>query len=85
MLRFRERKYRSSVATSFVPQGSHLGPLLFVLAINGIAYFLKRSHLLIYADDMKLFRRIHEEKDCTLLQEVSLILNAKKCLLWCKR
>ena len=59
-------------------------------AINDIAYFLKHSHLLIYANDMKLYRIIHEEKDSTLLQEDlnsfaswcsnnSLILNANKC------
>jgi hypothetical protein len=90
VVRFRECESRPFVASSGVPQGSHLGPLLFVLAINDIAYFLKHSHLLIYADDMKLYRIIHEEKDCTLLQEDlnsfaswcsnnSLILNANKC------
>ena len=40
---------------SGVPQGSCLGPLLFLIYITGIELCLKHSQLLIYADDCKLY------------------------------
>lgn len=46
------------LVTSGVPQGSHIGPLLFILFIDDIVWILKYSKCLIYADDIKLFTRI---------------------------
>jgi len=40
--------------TSGVPQGSHLGPLLFGLMVNDLPYVIKSSTVLMYADDVKL-------------------------------
>lgn len=54
--------------TSGVPQGSHLGPLLFILYINDITKFIKDSHLLLYADDTKIFRVIRNVEDSVILQ-----------------
>ena len=55
--------------SSGVPQGSHLGPLMFILYINNINKNIQSSDLLLYADDTKIFKIIRDRHDCTLLQE----------------
>nr|CAI5825566.1 unnamed protein product [Callosobruchus analis] len=85
---FRSKLY---TPTSGVPQGSNLGPLLFILYINDLATSLTCPKL-IYADDLKLYHTISTENDCRELQ-LSLVsverwcdknhlsLNAKKCVI----
>ena len=56
--------------TSGIPQGSVLGPLLFVLYVNDIPSLLDgRSKILMFADDTKLYRQIRSEDDVKMLQE----------------
>ena len=62
---FSSQRYRIG---SGVPQGSNLGPILFNIFINDVVDVIKTSNILLYADDMKLFYRIGDLSDCTLLQ-----------------
>ena len=54
--------------TSGVPEGSLLAPLAFALFINDPPDNLV-SGCLLYADDLKLYRKIKEPSDSRLLQE----------------
>ena len=53
--------------TSGVPQGSIIGPLLFVLYINDICDVCT-SFMKLYADDAKLYRNIKSRQDVLSLQ-----------------
>lgn len=63
--------YESDVVTvtSGVPQGSILGPLLFILFINDIKQCFINSRFLMYADDIKIYTPCKTIEDCLLLQD----------------
>ena len=54
--------------SSGVPQGSVLGPLLFVLYVNDIVKFIQ-SELEIFADDTKIYPVIETIHDIVKLQQ----------------
>jgi predicted nucleotidyltransferase len=75
---------------SGVPQGSHLGPLLFNSYINDIGKCFQHANYILYADDLKLYTEVNSLADCHRLQEDIerltsycdqnlLTLNASKC------
>jgi len=53
--------------THGVPQGSNLGPLLFLLYINDLAQISTTLHLILFADDTNIF---YSNKSHTVLTEV---------------
>ena len=72
-----ERRQRVSVNGAFsrwnkvasgIPQGSVLGPALFVCFINDMPEVVRCSSIKLFADDAKVFKAITEEESCTQLQ-----------------
>ncbi|MDD9361520.1 MAG: reverse transcriptase domain-containing protein, partial [Anaplasma sp.] len=66
------------LATSGVPQGSNLGPLLFLIFVNDLTLYVKYSKMLLFADDLKLYRLTNTVEDCVLLQS-----DVCSISLWC--
>ena len=53
--------------TSGVPQGSGLGPVLFLIYVNDMNSDL-HSWIIKFADDTKIFNGVKDESDCAMLQ-----------------
>lgn len=62
---------------SGVVQGSNLGPLLFLSFFNDV-FSIFKSHVLVYADDLKIVRCIKSVEDCTAMQN-----DLEQFSLWC--
>ena len=77
---------------SGVPQGSILGPILFLIFVNDIPNTIENSQLYMFADDTKCHRSVSSTSDCYSLQndlqqlskwsqDWSMFFNDNKCVL----
>jgi len=64
---------------SGVPQGSVLGPLLFLIFINDLDEGIN-CKILKFADDTKIFKKVRNSTDCNQLQA-----NLDKLVLWAQK
>ncbi len=69
----------AAAVLSGVPQGSVLGPLLFILFINDMKVCIKSSVIRFFADDTRILKHIFGESD---VQELQNDLNS--IVLWAK-
>ena len=53
---------------SGVPQGSILGPLLFILYIDDVKHAVQHSSIKVFADDISLYSQVSSNDDCSKLQ-----------------
>ena len=65
---------------SGVPQGSILGPLLFIVYVNDIPETVNHSHCYLFADDAKLLKVINSTSDHNELQDDLSAISS-----WCKQ
>lgn len=72
-------KSKEILPTSGIPQGSILGPLLFLIFINNLPTIFKSSFSSLYADDHKLSKQINDINDCIALQD-----DLDRLSQWCK-
>jgi hypothetical protein len=54
---------------SGVPQGSSLGPILFILYINDLPMRISHSKMVSFADDTKCYKGVHDIEHATILQQ----------------
>jgi len=64
---------------SGIPQGSVLGPLLFLTFVNDLDEDIN-SHILKFADDTKIFKEVRNSADCSQLQA-----DLDKLVLWAQK
>ncbi len=74
------RKSEFADITLGVPQGSVLGPLLFLIFINDLPYFLKDIYTKLFADDTTMLFNAKSTDECVRLCQAGI----RKLVEWCE-
>lgn len=85
-----ESKNSNFIISSGVPQGSIIGPLLFVIFVNDVDECFNFCNVIMYADDLKIHHTINNIEECINFQDElhrfeqyctnnNLSLSIKKC------
>lgn len=77
---FRNHVSQKICVTSGVPQGSHIGPLLFIMFVNDVVKFLPECNILMFADDFKIYA---SGKEYHNFQSLNMYL--QKFYQWCSK
>ena len=54
--------------SSGIPEGSTLGPILFLIYVNYVSDSVLASHVAMFADDTKIYKQIKSQEDAAYLQ-----------------
>jgi len=80
IVKFQGRLSKTIKVLSGVPQGSHLGPLLFLIFISDLSIVLNDVDHLLFADDLKIYKSISNPADAEFLQnKINVLYN------WCSK
>ena len=54
--------------SSGIPQGSIFGPMLFLIYVNNLSDSVVTSHVVMFADDTKIYKQMKSQEDAAYLQ-----------------
>lgn len=78
VVKLKNRLSEEILVKSGVPQGGHLSTILFIAFINDISDCFEDCSILLYADDLKIYRTVRDVGDCIRIQD-----NLNKFSQWC--